>query len=205
MILHTRSDKDHAHSYKLKYWPAMMIVFIKAVRTGWQHTEAQKRKQEQEQAGKGKRPDLGVQGSVEVPGRHAGCWLRLAGPQLEQSPVDGRRQLGRLRRGQVRRMAGGPLRCGGQDGDGQVDATVNGRQKDTFAHFTKNEARIAYCDQRQIDRNTRLYWLRYSKENGDNFKRQALLGNQYRRTDRLKGKLCSDIACVRVPNNRHRH
>eukprot|EP00972_Heterocapsa_arctica_P034275 5048834-Heterocapsa_arctica.AAC.1 len=60
-------------------------------------------------------PGLGVQGRGEVPGRHAGCWLRLAGTQLEQSPVEGHRQLGRLRRGQVRRMARGPLRCGGQD------------------------------------------------------------------------------------------
>eukprot|EP00972_Heterocapsa_arctica_P001571 225869-Heterocapsa_arctica.AAC.1 len=28
------------------------------------------------------------------------------------------------------------------------------------------------------------------------------LGNQYHRTDRLKGTLCGDIACMGVPNNR---
>eukprot|EP00972_Heterocapsa_arctica_P035072 5165169-Heterocapsa_arctica.AAC.1 len=57
MILHTRNDKEGYHSYMLKYWPSMKLVFIKPVRTGGQHTEAQKRKHAQlepEQAAKGK-------------------------------------------------------------------------------------------------------------------------------------------------------
>eukprot|EP00972_Heterocapsa_arctica_P020841 3071356-Heterocapsa_arctica.AAC.1 len=52
MVLHTRSNHDNAHSYMVKYWPSMKIVFVKAVRTVWQ-MDAQKRKREQqeEQAG----------------------------------------------------------------------------------------------------------------------------------------------------------
>eukprot|EP00972_Heterocapsa_arctica_P027765 4082362-Heterocapsa_arctica.AAC.1 len=96
-------------------------------------------------------------------------------------------------------MARGPLRCGGQDGDGQIDDAVSGRPKETFSHFNKKQARIAYCDQRQIGRNTQLYRLRYSKKSGEHFNGQALLGNQYHSTDRRKRELCSDIACVRVP------
>eukprot|EP00972_Heterocapsa_arctica_P005660 835202-Heterocapsa_arctica.AAC.1 len=56
MVLHTRSKKDKAHSYMVKYWPSMRIVFIKAVRTEWQiDVQKRKREQQEEQAGRWKR------------------------------------------------------------------------------------------------------------------------------------------------------
>eukprot|EP00972_Heterocapsa_arctica_P083192 12259026-Heterocapsa_arctica.AAC.1 len=42
IVLYTRGNKDNEHSYRVKCWPAMHMVFIKVARNVWQEA-AQKR------------------------------------------------------------------------------------------------------------------------------------------------------------------
>eukprot|EP00972_Heterocapsa_arctica_P031102 4579297-Heterocapsa_arctica.AAC.1 len=71
--------------------------------------------------------------------------------------------------------SGSHLRCGGQDGDGQLAAVVSSRPNEKCSDRNNNEANITYCDQRQIRRNTQLYWLRYSRKCGQHFNGHAFL------------------------------